>query len=88
MKPRGRIQTLLFWCGLAGILVTGVLMVTGGVDAYFIGGLLSFTKWGHRSWVLLLLIPVLVAVFDLVAFGMILAGSVVLSRRLRVRLNI
>lgn len=88
MKARGRQETRLFWYGLVGILATTFLVLTGEVDGPIISGLLSFTTWGHPIDVLALVVPVLAVEFDLVAIGVIVAGTVVLSRRLRSRLQI
>src|SRR6267143_5331230 len=87
MKPRGRQETRLFWYGLAGILATAYLVFIGlgGVQDWIVAGLLSFTKWGHPIGVVGLVVPVLLVEFDLVAVGMIVAGGVVFSRRLRER---
>jgi hypothetical protein len=78
-------QTAFFWIGLFGIVVTGALIGIGG-DSYW--GLASHFSFGSgigssKSRALLGVCVFLVGLCDLVAFGVIFAGAVVVVQRLR-----
>lgn len=79
--------TLLFGYGIIGSLITGVFAVMGGVSDWITFGLRSLipTDTTHRSAVFLLVLLLLVALFDLVAFAIVLAGIGTFLHRIRRR---
>lgn len=86
MDPVLRTATFYFWCGLAGVLATGVIVGMGGDNYWAFAGLGSLDPNGvpsTRGHALLFVMAVLVAGLDLIASGVILAGGVVLAQRLR-----
>jgi hypothetical protein len=84
-----RNATFYFWCGLAGVLGTGLVVGMGGDNYWALSAFGSFDPNNvpsTRGHVLMFTLAVLVAVFDLCALGVILPGGVVFVQRLRRRL--
>jgi hypothetical protein len=80
-------QIGFFWIGLLGIVATGAMVGIGG-DNYW--GLANFGNLdpNHekvRGHALVAALAVLAGLCDLVAFGVIFAGCVVVVQRLRSR---
>lgn len=77
-------QAMFFWIGLFGIVVTGAMVGMGG-DNYW--GLAHFGALGAtvpgKSLALLGVGVFMVGLCDLVAFGVICAGAVLIVQRLR-----
>jgi len=82
--------TGFFWIGLMGIIATGFMVGVGGDNlwtlAYFnppFGYEPHIIGKGHA---LLVVVGAMVALFDLIAFGVIFAGGVIVVQRLRGRM--
>jgi hypothetical protein len=80
-------QVGFFWIGLLGIVATGAMVGIGG-DNYW--GLANFGNLdpNHesvRAFALMAVLAVLAGLCDLVAFGVIFAGGVIVVQRLRSR---
>jgi hypothetical protein len=75
-------QAAFFWIGLFGIVATGAMLGMGGDNYWGIGHMdPPFTL--QRTTALLGVFVFLVGLCDLVAFGVIFAGAVILVQRLR-----
>jgi len=88
MDPIERTGTFYFWCGLIGILATGVMLGMGGANYWALAniGRLTTSFPSTRGFVLMLTLAVLVALLDLIALGVVFAGGVVGVQRLRGRI--
>ena len=80
-------QTLLFWMGLIGIMATGAIIGIGGDSYWAIGnvGSLNPSVGYAKGRAVMAAFGVLIAWCDVVAFGVIFAGCVILVQRLRGR---
>jgi hypothetical protein len=77
-------QAAFFWIGLFGIVVTGALIGIGGDNYWGIASHVSVSAIGTgKSRALLGAGVFLVGLCDLLAFGVIFAGAVVVVQRLR-----
>jgi hypothetical protein len=76
-----------FWIGLFGIVATGAMVGVGGDNYWGLAHLGSFdTPFASgKSTALLAAVAIYVGLSDLVAFGVIFAGAVVIVQRLRGR---
>jgi hypothetical protein len=76
---------LLFLIGLIGIIATGAIVGIGGDNYWALGyiGTLDPSVPSSRGHVLMAVLGVLIGLFDVVAFGIIFAGCVILVQRLR-----
>lgn len=80
-------QAAFFWIGLLGIVATGAMVGIGGHNYWGLAHLGSFdmTFATGRSTAILGAVAFYVGLSDLVAFGVIFAGAVVIVQRLRGR---
>ena len=76
---------LLFLIGLIGIIATGAIVGIGGDNYWAVGniGSLDPSVPTPNGRVLMAALAALIGLFDLVAFGVIFAGCVILVQRLR-----
>jgi hypothetical protein len=78
---------LLFWIGLIGIIATGAIIGIGGDNYWAISSVGSLDP-GHGSikgHALMAALGVLIFWCDVVAFGVMFAGGVIVVQRLRGR---
>jgi hypothetical protein len=87
MDPIPRNGTFFFWCGLIGILATGLMVGMGGDNywAFASVGSLDTRNPSPNAQILMFTLAVFAALLDLIAFGVVLAGGVVGVQRLRGR---
>jgi hypothetical protein len=80
-------QTLLFWMGLVGTIATGAIIGIGGDNYWAIGnvGSLQPSVGYSKGRAVMAAFGVLIAWCDVVAFGVIFAGGVIVVQRLRGR---
>ena len=78
-------QAGFFWIGLIGIVATGTILGIGGDNYWALAnfGNLDPTVPSVRGYALMGVAAVMVGLFDLVAFGVIFAGAVIVVQRLR-----
>jgi hypothetical protein len=75
-------QSAFFWVGLFGIVATGAMVGAGGDNYWALGN--PFDNYvDQRATAILGVVIFLVGLCDLVAFGVIFAGAVILLQRLR-----
>jgi hypothetical protein len=86
--PIPRNGTFFFWCGLIGILATGLMVGMGG-DNYWafadIGSLDPHVQ-SAKGHALMFALAVFGALLDLIALGVVVAGGVAGVQRLRGRI--
>jgi hypothetical protein len=76
-----------FWIGLIGILGTGVMVGMGGANYWALANIGNLGRVpSAKGLVLMLVLAILVALFDLCAFGVVFAGGVIVIQRLRGRM--
>ena len=78
-------QTAYFWIGLFGIVATGAVIGIGGDNYWGLArlGSMDASLVPSRALALLGVVVFVVGLSDLVAFGVIFAGAVVVVQRLR-----
>jgi hypothetical protein len=78
---------LLVLIGLIGIIATGAILGIGGDNYWAVGniGSLDPSVVSSNGRLLMAALAVLIELFDVVAFGVIFAGGVILVQRLRGR---
>jgi hypothetical protein len=80
-------QALFFWIGLSGIIATGAMVGIGGDNYWALAsvGNLDPSVESVKGRALMVALAALTAWCDLVAFGVIFAGGVIVVQRLRGR---
>jgi hypothetical protein len=78
-------QAGFFWVGLIGIVATGAILGIGGDNYWALAnvGNLDPTVPSVRGYALMGVMAFMVGLFDLIAFGVIFAGAVIVVQRLR-----
>jgi hypothetical protein len=78
-------QAAFFWVGLFGIVATGAIVGVGGDNYWALAhvGSLDPSLPAVRGHALMAVIALMVGLFDLIAFGVIFAGAVIVVQRLR-----
>jgi hypothetical protein len=78
-------QAAYFWIGMFGIVVTGAIVGIGGDNYWGLAylGSMDTSVVQSKSTAVLGVVVFLVGLCDLVAFGVIFAGAVVVVQRLR-----
>jgi hypothetical protein len=82
--PIPRNGTFFFWCGLIGILATGLMVGMGGDNYWALAGVgsLDASHPSPNAQVLMFTLAVVAGLFDLIALGVIYAGVVTFVLRL------
>jgi hypothetical protein len=85
--PIPRTGTFFFWCGLVGILATGLMVGMGGDNYWALAGVGSLDPHvsSPRGQVFMFMMAVFAALFDLIAIGVVVAGGAAGVQRLRGR---
>jgi hypothetical protein len=85
MDPIPRNGTFYFWCGLIGILATGLIVGMGGDNYWAMAGFGSLDPHdpAPNAKVLMFTLVVFAGLLDLIAFGVVVAGGVIGVQRLR-----
>jgi hypothetical protein len=85
--PIPRNGTFYFWCGLIGILATGLMVGMGGDNYWGLAnfGSLDASTPSAKGQALMFSLAVFAVLLDLIAIGVVVAGGVVGVQRLRGR---
>jgi hypothetical protein len=85
--PIPRNGTFFFWCGLVGILATGLMVGMGGDNYWALADVGSLDRHvpSERGQALLFGLAAFAALLDLIALGVVAVGGVAGIQRLRGR---